>query len=126
MHMKNSLRILTALLLLAGFQTMAKQGDAPENKGERFAKRDTNGDGQISMDEFKAGMPAEKAEKAGEIFAKIDTNSDGALSKDELKAGHDMRKGKADKGKGKGGCDKGECDGKGPGQGKAKGGAGGV
>jgi hypothetical protein len=126
MHMKNSLRILTALLLLAGFQTVAKQGEAPENKGERFAKRDTNGDGQLSLDEFKAGMPADKAEKAAAIFAKIDTNSDGALSKDELKAGHDMRKGKGDKGKGKGGCDKGECDGKGPGQGKGKGGAGGV
>lgn len=120
--MKTSLRILTALLLLAGFQTMAKQGDAPENKGERFAKRDTNGDGQLSLDEFKAGMPEDKAAKAGEIFAKIDTNSDGALSKDELKAGHDMRKGK----KGPGGCKKGGCDGEGPGQGQGKGKAGGV
>ena len=124
MHMKNSLRILTALLLLAGFQTMAKDGAASDNKGERFAKRDTNGDGQLSIDEFKAGMPADKADKAAEIFAKIDTNSDGALSKDELKAGHDKRMGKGDKGKG--GCDKGKCHGNGPGQGKGKGGAGGV
>ena len=117
--MTTSLRILTALLLLAGFQTIAKEGAAPENKSGHFAKRDTNGDGQLSLDEFKAGMPAEKAEKAGEIFAKIDTNSDGALSKDEMKAGHDMRKGKA--GKGKGGCDKGKCDGNGPGKAAAGG-----
>lgn len=109
--MKTSLRILTTLLLLAGFQTMAKDGAASEEKGGHFAKRDTNGDGQLSIDEFKTGMPAEKAEKAAEIFAKIDTNSDGALSKDELKAGHDMRKNHA--GKGKGGCDKGGCHGKG-------------
>ncbi len=122
--MKTSLRLLTALLLLAGFQTMAKQDGAPEKKGDHFAKRDANGDGQLSLDEFKAGMPEDKAARAGEIFAKIDTNSDGALSKDEMKAGHEMRKNRA--GKGKGGCDKGKGDGKGPGQGQGKGGAGGV
>lgn len=116
--MKTSLRILTAALMLAGFQSMAEQGAAPEGKncpdpGARFAKRDTNGDGKLSVEEFKAGMPEDKAAKADEIFAKIDGDKDGALTKEEMKAAHEKRmgrEGQGPRGEGpKGDCPKADC-----------------
>lgn len=111
--MKTSLRILTAALMLAGFQSMAEQGAAPEGRphpkpGEHFAKKDTNGDGKLSIEEFKAGMPEDKAAKADEIFAKIDADKDGSLTKEEMKAAHEKRMGREGQGP-KGDCPKGEC-----------------
>ena len=51
---------------------------------ERFKKLDTNNDGSISLDEFKAG-PMGKHE---DIFKKMDTNSDGKVTLEEFKAFH--------------------------------------
>lgn len=57
------------------------------NPEEVFKKLDTNGDGSVSLDEFKAGPRAQKdPSKAEEIFKKIDANSDGKLSLEEFKA----------------------------------------
>ena len=113
--MKNMLRLLTAALMLAGFQSMAEEGAPPpggprHDPGARFAKKDTNGDGKLSIEEFKAGMPEDKAAKADEIFAKIDADKDGAITKEEMKAAHEKRLGREGKGpEGKGDCPKGEC-----------------
>jgi len=49
-------------------------------KSGRFAAADTNGDNQISRQEFLA-----LAEKR---FAKMDKNGDGVLTKDEMKPRH--------------------------------------
>ena len=46
---------------------------------ERFKQADTNGDGNISMDEAKQSMP-----KLAEHFDAIDANHDGQLSPDEM------------------------------------------
>ena len=52
-----------------------------------FSRKDANGDGKITADEFKAGMREEQAAKSGKRFAKLDRNGDGTLSREEFTAG---------------------------------------
>ena len=55
---------------------------------EIFKKLDTNNDGFISLEEFKAGPRAQKdPAKAEEIFKKMDKDGDGKLTLEEFKAG---------------------------------------
>lgn len=65
------------------------QNDKPKMDPEKvFKRRDTNGDGSISEDEFLAAAKEDKQkEMLKKRFGKIDTNSDGKLSLDEFKAG---------------------------------------
>lgn len=53
--------------------------------GEMFKEADTNGDGKVSFDEFKAMHEKHMAE----IFKKLDTNGDGFIDDAERKAVHD-------------------------------------
>ncbi|HSI14479.1 MAG TPA: EF-hand domain-containing protein [Chthoniobacter sp.] len=72
-------------------------GDAAKPKrdpAEVFKKLDTNGDGKISLDEFKAGPQGKKdPAKAEEIFKKKDKDGDGFLSLEEFSA-HGEKKAK--------------------------------
>ena len=81
---------------------------------EIFKKLDADGDGNVTLEEFKKGPKSkEHPEKAEEIFKKIDANSDGNITLEEFKAHrppHPPGKG----GPGKGGPGKG-----GPGKGGA-------
>lgn len=54
---------------------------------EVFKKLDANGDGKVSLEEFKAG-PAGKKDpaKAEEIFKKKDKDNDGSLTLEEFSA----------------------------------------
>lgn len=64
--------------------------DAPKKERDPakfFDKKDADGDGFLTLDEFKAGMPEKAAGKADARFAKIDANGDSKVSRDELKAG---------------------------------------
>jgi Ca2+-binding EF-hand superfamily protein len=54
---------------------------------QMFKKRDANGDGSLSLEEFKTGMPEKALTKADARFKKLDTSGDGKLSLDEFKAG---------------------------------------
>ena len=74
-----------------------------EERGERFANTDSNGDEQLSLEEVESAG----AKRLVEHFDKIDQNGDGQLSKDELKAAHSQKRGKG--GKGKGGKGGGQC-----------------
>jgi len=50
---------------------------------EKFKDADTNGDGQLSLDEVQAKMPRLAAR-----FNELDTDKNGMLSKEELAQGH--------------------------------------
>lgn len=98
-------KILTSILAItaSAFVATAAEGDKPaetkpaapaaegkkgHNPEEAFKKLDSNNDGSISLDEFKAGPMGKKdPAKAEEIFKKKDKNSDGKLEKGEF-AGH--------------------------------------
>jgi Ca2+-binding EF-hand superfamily protein len=53
-----------------------------------LAELDANGDGQVSLDEFKQGLGAggSNTEQAAAVFGKLDADADGAVSLDELSA----------------------------------------
>jgi hypothetical protein len=50
---------------------------------EKFKEADTNGDGQLSLDEVQATMP-----RLASHFDDLDTDKNGQLSKEELANGH--------------------------------------
>jgi Ca2+-binding EF-hand superfamily protein len=49
----------------------------------RFSKMDTDGNGTVTMNEFRAYVDQRKEEQREARFKKLDTNSDGQISKDE-------------------------------------------
>jgi Ca2+-binding EF-hand superfamily protein len=57
--------------------------DMQQKMEERFKEADTNGDGQLSLDEVQAKMP-----RMAERFSTLDTDKNGQLSKEELQKGH--------------------------------------
>jgi hypothetical protein len=106
--MKKIITILAALAVTLSFANAAdgekkdgarkgRERPAGERKGgekggrnpeDRFKKLDTNGDGSISADEFKASPMAQKdSAKADEMFKKKDTDNDGKLSMTEISGG---------------------------------------
>ena len=117
---------LSAGVVLAGEGQAQGEGKGPgkggqgKMGGEMFAKFDADGNGTLSLAEFKAmqekRMEMRKAKmgdkadakadvkmpSAEERFAKLDTNTDGQLTKDELAAGHQGRGGKGGEGRGHG------------------------
>jgi hypothetical protein len=106
-------RIYTiGMLAVATALCYGQEGEKPKGPGKGkhpkaeqvFKKIDTNGDGSLSLEEFKAGPRAQKnPEKAEQIFKKMDADSSGGVSLEEFKnfrPPHPPRKGG---GKGKGG-----------------------
>jgi len=67
-------------LLLAVGSTAALAADAAE-LDSHFKAADKNGDGKLTLDEAKAGMP-----RVAKVFDKIDTEKKGYITLDQLKA----------------------------------------
>ena len=83
-----ALAIATSLSSAQNKPTTGPRGQGMPPTPEQVLKKfDTNGDGFLSLDEFKARPMAQKYPAAAEaIFKKIDTNGDGKVSLDEMKA----------------------------------------
>jgi hypothetical protein len=65
----------------------AEAGKPKRDPGEAFKKLDTNNDGKVSLEEFKAGPAGKKdATKAEEVFGKKDKDGDKSLSLEEFSA----------------------------------------
>jgi Ca2+-binding EF-hand superfamily protein len=77
--------ILFALLVATSFSYGADAEKPKADPAAMFAKKDANGDGKISKEEFLKG--AKDAAKAEEAFAKKDKDKDGSLTKEEFAAG---------------------------------------
>jgi len=56
---------------------------------DRFKKLDKDGNGSLSLDEFRGKKEASEVEEA---FKKLDTNGDGAISLEEFLAGSQKKK----------------------------------
>ena len=93
--MNRTMTLVLAMLagLAVSFSARAGEGQGGDGKGgegkgkpgERFAKADANGDGKLSLDEFKTFAKGADADKK---FTDADTDKDGFLTKEELKAAH--------------------------------------
>jgi Ca2+-binding EF-hand superfamily protein len=93
--MKSLITTLAALAVATSFTLGAEEAKKPAAGAEKpkhdpaevFKKLDTNADGSVSLEEFKAGPAGKKdAAKAEEIFKKKDKDSDGKLSLEEFSA----------------------------------------
>lgn len=78
---------ILSVLALTSITLSAAEGDAKKPKADPekvFAKKDTNGDGKLSKEEFTKG--AKDATKAEAAFANKDKDKDGSVSKEEFTA----------------------------------------
>lgn len=87
--MRNWIMAILALSVCIGAASTSFAG----NKGGKkhspeamFKDKDTNNDGKLSLDEYKAGLPADKAAKADKAFKKMDTDGDGSVTLTEFEA----------------------------------------
>lgn len=80
--MKSCLSLVLAALLCAPL--LAADNAKLE---EYFKKLDANGDGKLSLAEFKGKAEGDRAAKMEERFKKMDKNSDGSVTLEEFIAG---------------------------------------
>ena len=93
---------LAALVLPIQAKEKKEGGKKGPNIEKMFSKKDTDGDGFLSKDEFTKG--AKDAERAGKAFDRMDKDGDGKLSKEEMsQRGKGGKGGKGGKKKNKGG-----------------------
>jgi Ca2+-binding EF-hand superfamily protein len=95
--MKNIITSIMAVAALSFTAVAADDAKKVEKKAPNpeamLKKLDTNSDGSVSLEEFKAGPAGKKdAAKAEEIFKKKDKDSDGKLTKEELAAAPKKKK----------------------------------
>src|SRR5438552_4150710 len=81
------MKYLVAFILTCGMCLPALAQDNKAKLEEYFKKLDKDGDGKLTLAEFKGKAEGDQAAKAEARFKKMDTNSDGSLSLAEFIAG---------------------------------------
>jgi len=94
-HTNENMKSIATLLALLAFAGIALDASAQEKKKQDpekvFAKKDANGDGKLSKEEFAKG--AKDAAMAEKAFGAKDKDKDGSLSKEEFAAAPKKKKG---------------------------------
>jgi len=81
-------------LLILG-AVAAQAADKPKGKPDPakvFARKDADGDGGLTLEEFKQGLKEKALERADKRFGKLDKDGDGKLSLAEFEAGMNRQK----------------------------------
>jgi len=99
--MKSCIQILS-IVAVATSLSFGQEEAAKEKKGgnpeETFKKLDTDNNGSLSLEEYKASpMGKKQGEGAEAKFTALDTDKSGGLSLDEFKAGASKKKGEGKK-----------------------------
>ena len=92
------MRILTTCLLIAftclalsvSVSSVAQAEEKAKKKpdpAKMFEKKDANGDGSLTLDEFKKGMKEKQVDFGEERFMRLDGDGDGNVWLDVLKGG---------------------------------------
>lgn len=88
------MKIIASLLTVVALVGLTVDASAQEKKkadpAKVFAKKDTNGDGKLSKEEFTKG--AKDAAQAEKAFAAKDKDKDGSLSQEEFAAAPKKKK----------------------------------
>jgi hypothetical protein len=108
------LKLLAAAVVALCAGGLLADTPAAKGKGQKanpelvFKRIDTNGDGKLSKEEFRAfiekaskGKLADKPELIDKLFDRLDTNADGYLSLSEFKKLRELREQLAEKKKAK-------------------------
>lgn len=62
----------------------AEKEKKPRDPAKIFSRRDADGDGKVTLEEFKAGMKEPALAKAEQRFKKIDADGNGTVSLEEF------------------------------------------
>jgi len=81
----NILKISVLTLALCSFTFANAQEKKKKNPEKMFKKMDSDANGTISLDEFKAAKPKADADKLAKRFSKMDADASGEVSMDEFK-----------------------------------------
>jgi Ca2+-binding EF-hand superfamily protein len=76
--------LLSSVMALGAFSAYAEHGEG-KDRGAMFKEADTNQDGKLSYDEFKA----QHEKRMDAMFKKLDTNGDGFVDQAERNAMHE-------------------------------------
>lgn len=80
------------LLIATGVAQAADKPKGQPDPAKAFARKDADGDGQLTLDEFKTGLKDKALENADKRFKKLDADGNGKISMDEFKAGMNRQK----------------------------------
>lgn len=81
-------------MLILGM-TAAQAADKPQGKPDPakvFARKDADGDGGLTLEEFKTGLKDKALASADKRFGRLDKDGDGKVSLAEFEAGMNRQK----------------------------------